>query len=285
MRRSPSTIARYREALNWVTRDVGDLPVVALNVGHVLSLRRNMEQRGCGEARVAAIINALRSFLRFCREVLRLGALDPRQIRVPRIPRREVLYLTKEEVDQFFTAIIGPEERWDEIPLARLRFRALVEVLLGTGARISEILALDRRDVNVQHREAKIIGKGRKPRVLFFTERALEWLGRYLSRRRDEEAPLFVTRGDPPRRLSYDAVKNPFRRVTHRAHLWKKVSAHVLRHTRGHDPAVQRVPDRAYQGAARPRTAGYDLPLLPGRGRAGGQGGPSDVPAIRVTPV
>jgi len=231
MWRSPLTIARYREALNWVIRDIGDLPVAALNVGHVLSVRRNMDQRGCGEARVAAILNALRSFLRFCREVLRLGALDPRQIRVPRIPKREVLYLTKEEADQFFTAIIRPGERWEEIPLTRLRFRALAEVLLGTGARISEILSLDRRDVNVQHREAKIIGKGRKPRVLFFTDRALEWLGRYLHRRRDEEAPLFVTRGDPPRRLSYDAVKNTFRKVTPRAHLRKKVSAHVLRHT------------------------------------------------------
>jgi site-specific recombinase XerC len=68
---------------------------------------------------------------------------------------------------------------------SRLRFRALVEVLLGTGARISEVLSLDRSDVNLDHREAKIIGKGNKQRTLFFTERSLEWLGRYLSRRRD----------------------------------------------------------------------------------------------------
>src|SRR5437867_8239673 len=153
MRRPPSTITRYREALGWVIRDVGDLPVARLNVAHILSLRRKMDQRGCGEARVAAILNALRSFLKFCREVLRLVALDPRHIRVPRIPRRDVVYLTKEEVDQYVRAIIGPGERWDEIPLARLRFRALVEVLLGTGARISEILSLDRRDVDSQSGE------------------------------------------------------------------------------------------------------------------------------------
>src|SRR5262245_11796175 len=100
MRRPPSTIARYREALNWVIRDVGDMLVALLNVSHILGLRRKMDQRGCGEARIAAILNALRSLLKFCREVLRLAALDPRQIRVPRIPRRDVLYLTKAEVDQ-----------------------------------------------------------------------------------------------------------------------------------------------------------------------------------------
>jgi len=122
MRRPPSTIARYREALDWVIRDVGDLPVARLNVGHILSLRRKMDQRGCGEARIAAVLNALRSFLKFCRAVLRLVTLDPRQIRVPRVPRRDVVYLTKEEVGLFLRTIIGPEERWDEIPLARLRF-------------------------------------------------------------------------------------------------------------------------------------------------------------------
>jgi hypothetical protein len=91
MRRPPSTLARYREALNWVIRDIGDLPVASLNLGHILRLRRSIDQRGCGEARIAAILNALRVFLKFCRDVLRLTALDPRQIRVPRIPRRDVV--------------------------------------------------------------------------------------------------------------------------------------------------------------------------------------------------
>jgi site-specific recombinase XerD len=231
MRRPPATIARYREALNWVIRDIGDLPVARLNVGHILSLRRRMDQRGCGESRMAAILNALRSFLKFCREVLRLTALDPRQIRVPRIPRRDVVFLTKAEVDQFVRAILGPGECWDAIPLTRLRFRALVEVLLGTGARISEVLALDRRDVDAKSREVKIIGKGRKQRVLFFTDRAMEWLGRYLGCRHDDEPALFVTGGNPPRRLSYDAVKAAFPRFARRARLKKKVTAHVLRHT------------------------------------------------------
>jgi hypothetical protein len=96
MQRPASTVARYREAPNWVIRDVGDLPVAGLNVAHILSSRRKMDQRGCGEARAAAVLNALRSFLRFCRDVLKLAALDPRHVRVPRIPRRDVVYLTKE---------------------------------------------------------------------------------------------------------------------------------------------------------------------------------------------
>jgi integrase/recombinase XerD len=113
------------------------------------------------------------------------------------------------------SAIIGPAERWDEIPVARLRFRVLVEMLLGTGACISEILSLDRREVDSQTREVKIVGKGRKQRVLFFTDRALEWLGRYLESRQDDEQPLFVTPGHPR------AVKTVFRRFARLARLKK----------------------------------------------------------------
>ncbi len=107
-------------------------------------------------------------------------------------------------MERELSAIIRPGERLEKVPVGRVRFRALVEVLLGTGARISEILSLDRSDVDFERKQAKIIGKGRKQRVLFFTDRVLEWLGQYLARRRDDHSPLFVSRGEPARRLTYE---------------------------------------------------------------------------------
>jgi integrase/recombinase XerD len=231
MRRSPCTVQRYREALGWVVRDIGDQPVAGLHLGHLLALRRKMEERGCGEARMAAILHTLRSLLKFSRDVLRVQALDPKNVRVPRIPRRDVVFLAKDEVAQLLGAVIPSGESWEKAPMPRLAFRALVEVLLGTGARISEILSLDRSGVNFEQREARIIGKGNKERMLFFTDRSLEWLRRYLSRRRDDESPLFVKQSDPPGRLTYAAVKNAFQRLGRKSGLDKKVTAHILRHT------------------------------------------------------
>jgi integrase/recombinase XerD len=231
MRRAPMTIKRYREALGWVVRDIGDLPVSRLHIGHVLELRRQMDSRGCGEARMASILNSLRSLLKFSATVLRLPVLDPRSVRIPQIPRRDVVFLTKEEIAKFLDAIVAPDEAWEEVPMRRLRFRALVEVLLGTGARISEILKLDRRDVRFDEREARVVGKGNKERTLFFSERSLEWLTRYLTRRHDDEAALFVDHRDPPRRITYDAVKTSFQRAEERSGLTKTVTAHILRHT------------------------------------------------------
>ena len=232
MRRAPSTVQRYGEGLQWVIRDIGDQPVTGLHLGHLLTLRRMMETRGCREARIAAILHALRAFLKFCREVVRVPTLSSREIRVPRIPRRDVIYLTREEVQRYVDAIIAPGTSWDEVPLTQLRFRALVEVLLGTGARISEVLSLNRSDIHWERKEAKIVGKGNKERMLYFTDRALLWLERYLSRRWDEEEALFVTQGDLPHRLSKrDRIKDTFALYRRRAGLTTSVSPHILRHT------------------------------------------------------
>src|SRR6266700_2205348 len=69
MRRAPATVERYGEALHWVIRDIRDQPVAGLHLGHLLTLRRMIEARGCREARIASILNALRAVLKFCREV------------------------------------------------------------------------------------------------------------------------------------------------------------------------------------------------------------------------
>jgi hypothetical protein len=81
MRRAPSIVQRYGEALQWVIRDIGDQPVTGLHMGHLLTLRRKMETRGCREARIAAILHALRAFLKFCGEGMRVPTLSYREIR------------------------------------------------------------------------------------------------------------------------------------------------------------------------------------------------------------
>ena len=126
---------------------------------------------------------------------------------------------------------LPPNEVWSTASISRLRFRALVEVLLGTGARISEALSLTRDSIDADRKEAKIIGKGNKERVLFFSDRALLWLQRYLSTRRDDEKAVFVTTRGAPRRLERQAIKRQFKAYQLRAGITKKVTPHILRHT------------------------------------------------------
>ena len=79
-------------------------------------------------------------------------------------------------------------------------------------------------------REAKIVGKGNKERIVFFTDRALQWLRRYLEARGDDNAPLFVCM-DGASRLKRPDIWRFFARVRRLAGISKPVRPHLLRHT------------------------------------------------------
>jgi site-specific recombinase XerD len=96
--------------------------------------------------------------------------------------------------------------------------------------RISEVLSLDRVQLDFTSREARIIGKGNKERTAFFTARSLEWLSLYLNARTDNHPALFVCMGGKAR-LKRPDIWRPFTRYRKLAGINKPVTPHLLRHT------------------------------------------------------
>ncbi len=186
--------------------------------------KRRLLSAGLSPGSIAASISAVRSFFLFLRDIRGLSVLDAAKIRRPKIPRREVEYLTKREVRRFLGVI--PTDRF-----TGLRDRALVEVLASTGMRIAEALSLDRGEIDWERREAKIIGKGKKERKVYFSDSALDWLAKLLVSRRDDQPAIFVTNSCEPRRCQAGDVWRRFRRYGKKAGIAKRVSPHMFRHT------------------------------------------------------
>jgi integrase/recombinase XerD len=220
---SPQTIIKYKDSLRSFIRDIGDKEVEKLDVQDFVKLKRIMMERGASEARISSVVYAMRSFLSYCGDFLKIATLNPKQIRPPKRFRREVIFLTKEEIERFIGTI--NTKIW-----YGFRFRVLVEVLLGTGMRIGETLSLNRKAINWEKKEAKIIGKGNKERTVFFTDRSLDWLRKYLEWRKDTHEAVFVTK-KPYARLNRDDVWRFFSRHRKLANIDKKLTPHILRHT------------------------------------------------------
>lgn len=231
---SPNTAVKYEECLRFIVRDLGDLNPASISLMHLTELKQKIITRGAGEARVGSMVFALKSFMKFCRETLELDILDYKKIKSPKRNRREVLFLTGEEIQQFLD-VIPLEKKWNgrsrerSVRMDGLRFRVLVEVLLGTGMRISEALSLDRDKIDFEKKEAKIIGKGNKERMVFFTDRALDWVRRYVENRKDEEAPLFIT--NKFTRMRTVDISRVFKHYQKKSGVNKKITPHILRHT------------------------------------------------------
>ena len=180
-------------------------------------------------------IIALRAFLRFLikRDI---DTLAPEKIELPKIPQRTIEFLTKEEIERLLNYC-------DLDTIKGLRARAILEVLFSTGLRVSELVSLNRPQVDLVKREFRVVGKGEKPRIVFLSERASIFLGKYLAKRSDNFVPLFINlknnskpkkeiniNGDD-RRLSSVSVEEIVRKMARLAGIIKKVTPHTLRHS------------------------------------------------------
>lgn len=228
-RMARQTLDKYADCLKQVARMIGDRPVSSYSKDDLLSLKGKMLAKSHSVGRQVSILAAFKGLLRFCQDDLGVHVLDPDSITMPKRPRREVVYLTAGEVERFVSTI-PLERRHGGVHQQGLRFRTLVETLLGSAMRIGELLSIDCRDVDFVKREARIIGKGNKQRVVFFTEQALHWLSRYLAERTDTHPALFVSQ-DGHSRLKRDDIWRPFVRHRLLSGINKQITPHLLRHT------------------------------------------------------
>lgn len=236
--RSPNTVRAYRADLERFRGWCAETEVTRLNQVDRELLRAYQRDLAHGPGRRQPLgpatrhrrLVALRSLLRFCaREEWTPGDLGV-TIDLPKLPQRLPKPLEDDELAKV-TADAGVR-----LDSAGLRDRALVALLVSTGCRISEALALDRADW--RRTRVSVIGKGDTERSVVITDRARGEVDTYLASRTDSEPALFVSYspGRVGRRLSVRAAEAICTRLganistkEHTVHL----HPHRLRHTAG----------------------------------------------------
>ena len=222
--KSPVTLERYQERLHRFIAEMGDCRPGDITPERVSVYRRHLMDRGVGPVTIGGFLSCLRGFLKYLRDVRGLAVMDGEKIKRPRVPHRVVEYLTKEEVERLMAAI--PFHTW-----SGLRDRALIEVLFSSGMRISEALSLDRSAIDWERGEAVITGKGKKQRKVYFRERTIDCLQRYLKTRLDDFPAVFIRNGQTIQRLQAHGSWKRLNRYARLAGLAKRVYPHMLRHT------------------------------------------------------
>ena len=228
-------LRRYAEFL----RDRGEEDPTAVSEETVLAYVEHLksERDDDGNARfapasVARALVAVRSFHRFCLEEGFLAGDPSEEVGAPRVPQGIPKALTEDEVEALLGAVVGDTPR-------ALRDRAIVETLYATGVRISELVGLDRHDLDLDDGLIRVFGKGSKERIVPVGRSAREALGAYLAHGRpqlvrpnrtaeDREAVVLNARGG---RLSRQSCWKIVRTAGERAGLRGRLSPHVLRHS------------------------------------------------------
>lgn len=208
----------------WILPILGEIDIDHLTRLDITKLRTAMQDRKLGIYRQYDVIMTLKVFCKFCREVLKTECVDPdKEIPLPKRPRPFVVFLTNAEVERVRNAL-------DVHKFNGLRLRTLIEVLLTTGVRVSEALALDRGLFEAGATEVDIVGKGGKHRTIFFPHATVQWIRRFLHFRDDDFPAVFITTGIP-RRWDRNDLSKYFKELKWKARIDKKFTPHILRHT------------------------------------------------------
>lgn len=112
-----------------------------------------------------------------------------------------------------------------------VRDTAIIEMLYSTGCRITELVTLNRDDIDFQSKEVKLFGKGAKHRVSFLNARAEISVKNYLATRTDNNPALFVSSKAPHERLSKFGIEKFIREMNNNISLTTYVTPHIFRHT------------------------------------------------------
>lgn len=174
---------------------------------------------------------ALRSFLRFLIKN-DIKTLEPSKIDLPKTESRSLKFLEREQIEQLVTA---PDTSAEE----GIRDRTIMELLFSTGLRVSELVKLNHEQINLERREFGVIGKGGRARVVFISDRAADWIGRYVSVRRDGFKPLFIRYsgkmieddGGEKMRLTARSIERIVKKYVRLARLPVDATVHTLRHS------------------------------------------------------
>lgn len=245
---SPHTLTAYQNDVSSFlafTAQVRQTPLDALSPTDVdaVAIRTflgELHKRRISASSSARKLSAIRTFVRFLRRE-DLIADDPAAlVASPRKPQTIPAHLSIEEMNRLL-------EMPDASAPSGRRDRAILELFYASGLRLSELVGLDLEDVNLSGRMVRVLGKGRKERLVPFNTSTADAIRACLKDRAGVSAPVRAGRRDPPRsargaraplflnyrggRLSTRSVDRLVRRYVAQCGSKFGISPHALRHS------------------------------------------------------
>ena len=219
-----SDVSRF---LTWLDSGVG---IEDITVDHLENFIYELHELGIAPRSQARIISGLKSFFRYL-TIEKIRPDDPVSlIEAPAIGRHLPEVLSIDEIDAMIAAI-------DDSDSLGLRNRAIIEVLYGSGLRVSELCTLERRRVFLDEGFLTVCGKGNKERMVPMSDAAVEQIRLYLQDfdrsgavvKPGEEDYLFLNRRGA--HLTRVMIFYIVRDLAEKAGIRKTISPHTLRHS------------------------------------------------------
>lgn len=231
-----NTLERFAEFLEpqgvFRTNEI-DLAAINKYRQYLADQRTNRKEKLSHRSQAYQVI-VLRSFLKYMIKHEHALVLNPDSLELPKTRQRRVEFLTDKEVKKLISFIL---EDQDTDALHRLRNQAIIMTIFGSGLRISELLNLQKKDLEGDDRRIIIQGKGGRVRSTFLAPAAHELILEYLRERKSDNNPyIFVSHSkntnlNENKPLTPRSVQMMLKKYANRIGIYKKITPHTLRHS------------------------------------------------------
>jgi len=223
---SPHTERSYLSDLEQLVDHLGDIDPTSIDHQTLRRFIAHLVQLKISKTSIARKLSAIRSFFTYLN---RQGILASNPARLVATPRREKRLPSVLTVDDAQRLVDSPAPEQGKERDTTLRDRAVLETLYSSGVRASELIGMNRDDINQHDRLIRIRGKGRKERIVPIGVKALAAINAYLDQQRAVSIPVFT--GPSGKRLTARTVQRILQNYRNRLGLLQKASPHTLRHS------------------------------------------------------
>ena len=221
---TPKTIKNDRYYLRAIANSLQDVEVMDLKKTDISKVIAAASKYGKYGPQRGVVM--LRKLLRYLQASGQPIPFRWQGLKIPSVSRNKVEYLTEDELERVLNAI-------DLTIPSGLRTRVLLEVLYATGMRIGEAISMDKNDIDWDNKEAIVMNvKSKELEKVYFTDRSLHWLKRYLAGRTDRSPALFVSNGIRlTRNGSHGCLRRHLRGIAVSLGIKKRINHHIFRKT------------------------------------------------------
>ena len=219
---SHHTLLNYRLDLEEFFQSMENISIEAVKYLHLRKFLAHLRQKNHRPRTLARKLSSLRSFFRFLHREGHIKENPAVLLVTPKLDKKLPKFLTEEQAVQLIESpkIDSPAGKRD---------RAIFETLYSTGMRVSELVGLNIEHVDFISNLVKVMGKGKKERLLPIGDKAVEAIKDYLESRPSSARALFLNKSGA--RLTDRSVRNIMNKHILTTSLHLNVSPHMMRHS------------------------------------------------------
>ncbi len=180
--KSPGTVKVYESHLKDFAKFLGNKPLNQIFLRDIESYQAVLNDAGLSNSTIAYRLITIRSFLKWAKRQ-GLNVLDRDQIELPKVIREPLTIPSDEEITRLL-------ENTDCRTKRGLLTRTILELLISSGLRVHELISLEVSKLDMVNCKVTVVGKGNKIRLVFFSQKARDYLTKYQICRKKKDSPF-----------------------------------------------------------------------------------------------